>query len=247
MTSVAVTGLGANVLSLKLGGRDILWHKGKNESGEILKLVDDAGSPLPGGMPFMFPWTSRLEKGQFQKLNGTVVDLTGSTLARKWNRPDSEVVHALHGMTNKIKWEIERAEADAEHGAQVSLLLDTSLYPDLLNNFGHFKIRITHQLQGGKLTTNTEITSFDSVDRKVGFGLHPFYVLPGRDKNEWQVRNTGSLYWKTDADQVPLKESPATVEANSAQDIHTLTEINRGFETSYTGLTPDESGFVLAT
>jgi UDP-glucose 4-epimerase len=229
-----VTDFGANVISLVMGNKELLYHK---EGGK--KLVQDNGQPVSGGMPFMFPWTSRIEKGFLNLADGRRVDLKDFPYVRKVDGAGgpSDVKNVLHGMTDKMRWDIEdRSENSITlHKRLRDVAINIGEIKTLADVFGDIEVRLTHRLYEGAFESLVEVENL-SKDRtaRLSFGFHPSYKL-GEDLEGWQAQIPAAKYWEADKAQVPLRQEPLDV-GNTDYDFRTPRQLNRPFEIGLTAL-----------
>ncbi|MDD5194975.1 MAG: NAD-dependent epimerase/dehydratase family protein, partial [Candidatus Omnitrophica bacterium] len=229
----SVAELGANIVDLVLGGKRLIWHKGfDTAAGKVTRLTDEkTGLPLPGGIPFMFPWTSRVHNGK-AFFRGREIDLTDTNLELVRRTQDG---NPLHGMTDKVRWHF----MDRTRENYLSLSYSTEEHHEISSRFGILRPTLTFGIRRNRLFGHTEVVNQDNVPRMFSFGHHGFYFL--EDIESWFAQILADEYWQVHdaglnpgSSQVPRYQAPLAVEGLT--DIRKPVQLIRPFEVGLTKL-----------
>jgi galactose mutarotase-like enzyme len=171
-----------------------LRHRGEELLGERrgLEVYVEAGKTM--GIPLLHPWANRLG-GLRYSVDGIEVALDpGSPEIRleEHGLPIHGLVSALH------EWEVvESGEARLVAGRDVAGLAE---FP-----FDH-RVEVAAELAGARLTLTTTVTPSGDRAVPIAFGHHPYFVLPGVPRAEWEVTLPVDEHLLLDADQIPTGE-----------------------------------------
>ncbi|MDQ1741596.1 MAG: aldose 1-epimerase [Pseudonocardiales bacterium] len=209
-----------------------LSHRGEELLAQRKGLEEYARSGSTFGIPFLHPWANRLA-GFGYAVAGQEVELDR----------DSELLrieeHGLpiHGLApHALHWETE------EHGD--ALRAETELDRERLKDFP-YPHRLTAEitLADDALTIRTTLTATSAVSVPVAFGYHPYLVLPGSPRAEWDVELPVEHRLVLDEDLIPTgeEESPGfrrgALEDRSFDDAYVMPERPRPFTVSGGGRT----------
>ena len=184
-SSFCVSELGANVVDLCLGGERMIWHKGFDVySGRVTRLIDqNTGLLLPGGIPFMFPWTSRIHNST-AAFAGETIDLTDPNLKLVRRTPNAKTgPNVLHGMVDKIRWSFHDAGESVDGARYIALSCCTRDFSEIASRFGKLKVILTFFVKGNRFLVHTTVINEDDRPRIFSFGHHPWYLL--RNVRAW--------------------------------------------------------------
>jgi aldose 1-epimerase len=169
-----------------------LRHRGEELLGERrgLDVYVEAGKTM--GIPLLHPWANRL--GGFSY----AVDGVEVTIA-----PDSPEVrleeHGLpvHGLVSALhEWEVVQGGDGAPlvAGRDVTGLAE---FP-----FDH-RVEVAAELRSDRLTLTTTVTPLGDRPVPIAFGHHPYLVLPGVPRAQWEVVLPVDEHLLLDDNQIP--------------------------------------------
>jgi aldose 1-epimerase len=154
-----------------------LTHRGEELLAQRKGLEEYARSGSTFGIPFLHPWANRLA-GFDYAVAGQEVELD----------PESPLLrieeHGLpiHGLApHTLQWEVEEDHGDA---------LRATAEPDRerLEAFPYpHRLVVEVTLADDALTIQTTLTATAAVSVPVAFGYHPYLVVPGAPREEWEV------------------------------------------------------------
>jgi aldose 1-epimerase len=159
-----------------------LQHRGEELLGmrHGLQAYAEEGRTL--AIPLLYPWANRLSQRRFTVARREI-DLTVSGL-RLATDPSGLPIHGL--LAGACGWEVERHENKADGGALVALF-DFERHPELLAAFPFpHRLRYEATLSGGELTIAVTVLA-RGLAVPVSFGFHPYFRLPGVDREDWEV------------------------------------------------------------
>jgi aldose 1-epimerase len=209
-----------------------LTHRGDELLGQRKGLEEYARSGSTFGIPFLHPWANRL--GGFGYAVG------GQEVALDRDSPLLRVEeHGLpiHGLRpSGLAWEVvERAgglRATAEFDGE---RLEAFPFPHRL------ALEVT--LAGDGLTLETTLTPTSATPVPISFGYHPYLVVPGAPRAEWEVDLPVERHLLLDDNLVPTgaAETPAfrhgVLGDRSLDDGYELPERPRPFTVTAAGRT----------
>jgi aldose 1-epimerase len=197
-----------------------LTHRGEELLSQRKGLEEYARSGSTFGIPFLHPWANRLADFSYA-VAGQEVELDR----------DSELLrieeHGLpiHGLApHRLRWEVIEDHGDA-------LRAETELDRERLELFP-FPHRLTVEatLADDALTIQTTLTATSAVPVPVAFGYHPYLVLPGVPRAEWEVELPVESRLMLDENMIPTgEEEPpgfrrGALEDRSLDDAYTMPE-----------------------
>ena len=167
-----------------------LRHQGE----ELLALRNGLGAYAATGdtmgIPFLHPWANRLSCERY--VAGGREVLLPAALPRDGNGL------AIHGVLPS-KWRVLRAEAD-ELGATLRATLQFACCPAF--PFPHaVEQRVTLEPAGLRIETMLAATGHVAVP--VSFGFHPYFTLPGANREDWLVALPRRRHLLTDERKIP--------------------------------------------
>ena len=175
--------LGANLNSLRLRGREVLWSAKNPAQIEKQSLVAFSGSQL-------FPFVNRLKDGEYEHLG------------RRYRFPLNEpsLNNALHGAV--FDKEFALMEADEKGGfLKLAYLCDGS------NSSYPFKLSVENSfwLSENGLTISTVVENKDEQSAPFGHGWHPYFIAEkGLDEAVLQI--AADKYFEVDRQLIPTGE-----------------------------------------
>ncbi len=171
-----------------------LRHRGEELLGERrgLDVYVEAGKTM--GIPLLHPWANRLG-GFAYTAAGVEVELdrdSPEVRLEEHGLPIHGVVSAVH------EWEVvEAGDAALVAGRDVTGLAE---FP-----FDH-RVEVAAELSGARLTLTTTVTPLGDRAVPIAFGHHPYFVLPGVPRAEWQVALPVREHLLLDENQIPTGE-----------------------------------------
>jgi aldose 1-epimerase len=159
-----------------------LRHRGEELLGQRHGLAAYAAEGKTMGIPLLHPWANRLGERRFE-VAGRAVNLTvpGLRLA------DDGAGLPIHGLlAGAPGWEVDRHQADGDGGVLVASF-DFGAHRELLAAFPFpHRLRYEARLAGGELTIAVTVGA-RGVAVPVSFGFHPYFCLPGLEREAWEV------------------------------------------------------------
>jgi aldose 1-epimerase len=160
----------------------------RHDGQELLGAVELPGVPphrWTEGIALLHPWANRL--GEFGYAD---VKLGGDDLYIE------EHGLPLHGLRSAvIGWEVLDVRADFVAAGRE--LVGVDAFP-----FDH-RIELAAQLTGTTLTLTTTLTAIGKRPVPIAFGHHPYFVLPGVPRAEWEVALAVNEHVEVDARLIP--------------------------------------------
>jgi galactose mutarotase-like enzyme len=171
-----------------------LRHRGEELLGERrgLDVYVEAGKTM--GIPLLHPWANRL--------GGFEYSVAGVDVTLSRDSPEIRLEeHGLpvHGLVSALHdWEV----VDAGDGPLVAGRDVTGLgeFP-----FDH-RVEVMAELVGARLTLTTTVTPLGERPVPIAFGHHPYFVLPGVPRAEWEIELPVREHLLLDANQIPTGE-----------------------------------------
>ncbi|MDD4953791.1 MAG: 5-formyltetrahydrofolate cyclo-ligase, partial [Candidatus Omnitrophica bacterium] len=253
-TYFCVTKIGANIVELVIDGKRMVWHEGYSDTEHrVTRLTNENGTLKRGGIPFMFPWSSRIHNGiaEFtdESNNRHLIDVSDPalTLPRKDGLPPlvrKDGVNPLHGMADKVLWHLERAGNGWFGSKYVKLSYSTTEHEEISKPFGHLRVELIFKLSANRLDVSTKVTNQDKCTRIFSFGHHGWFLLSGlvEKLNGWFVQVPADKYWPVhqndaNAKQVPVYDDPQAVSKATETDFREPVSLDdRGIEVGLTDL-----------
>jgi aldose 1-epimerase len=153
-----------------------LAHRGEELLAQCNGLEEYARSGSTFGIPFLHPWSNRLA-GFGYAVAGQEVELgrdSGLLRIEEHGLP-------IHGLApHGLRWEVEE-RGDA-------LRAETEFDRERLAGFPFpHRIAVEAALADDALTIQTTLTATSAVSVPIAFGYHPYLVVPGAPRAEWEV------------------------------------------------------------
>lgn len=135
------------------------------------------------GIPLLYPWANRLE-GMRLDVGGREVVL--DRISPPLRLDDNGL--PMHGLLAGVAgWEIERHEPSGDD-AVLAARLDLAAHPDLAAAFPFpHELLVEASLVGPRLTITTSVLASRGSPVPIAFGYHPYLVLPGVPRDEWEI------------------------------------------------------------
>jgi aldose 1-epimerase len=174
-----------------------LTHRGEELLAQRKGLEEYARSGSTFGIPFLHPWANRLADFSYA-VAGHEVDLDrGSGLLRI-----EEHDLPIHGLApHALRWEVVEDHGDA-------LRAETELDRERLKAFPFpHRLAVEATLADDALTIQTTLTATSAVPVPIAFGYHPYLVLPGVPRPEWEVELPVDRRLVVDDNLIPTGET----------------------------------------
>jgi galactose mutarotase-like enzyme len=168
-----------------------LRHRGEELLGERrgLEVYVEAGKTM--GIPLLHPWANRLG-GFSYSIDGVNVQIARDSpqiRLEEHGLPVHGLVGALH------EWEVvESGEARLVAGRDVAGLAE---FP-----FDH-RVEVAAELAETRLTLTTTVTPAGERAVPIAFGHHPYFVLPGVPRAEWEITLPVDEHLLLDDNKIP--------------------------------------------
>ena len=175
LESAWAVGVGMIGCSLRHRGEELLGQRGG------LARYAETGSSM--GIPLLHPWANRLSGPAYRAARAEVaLDWEASPL-----RPDANGL-PIHGLLSACRhWELVEAGADGD-AARLVARLDFGAHPELMAGFPYpHELRQEVVLDDHGLSVTLALRPTADRDVPVSFGYHPYLVLPGIARREWEV------------------------------------------------------------
>ena len=172
-----------------------LTHRGEELLAQRNGLEEYARSGSTFGIPFLHPWANRLA-GFGYAVAGQEVELDRDAPLLRIEE------HGLpiHGLApHRLSWEVE------ERGDALSA--ETELDRERLKLFPYpHRLGVEITLADDALTIRTTLTATAAVPVPVAFGYHPYLMVPGAPRPEWEVELPVESRLVPDENQIPTGE-----------------------------------------
>ena len=131
------------------------------------------------GIPILYPWANRLSANTYE-VDGTAVTLTSGSRRVHTDEHGSPI----HGLLAAYPgWQV-RARTENSLTATVDFGAD----PELVTAFPFPHLLTQHvTLEAGALTIETTVEPTSSAAVPLCFGYHPYFVIPGVPRAQWQL------------------------------------------------------------
>jgi aldose 1-epimerase len=171
-----------------------LRHRGEELLGERrgLDVYVEAGKTM--GIPLLHPWANRLG-GFSYSVDGVEVSLDADSpeiRLEEHGLPVHGLVSALHD------WQVvESGDTRLVAGRELRGLAE---FP-----FDH-RVEVAAELADHRLTLTTTVTPTGSRAVPIAFGHHPYFVLPGVPRAEWEIELPVDEHLLLDENLIPTGE-----------------------------------------
>jgi galactose mutarotase-like enzyme len=179
-----------------------LRHRGEQLLGmrHGLAAYVEQGKTL--GIPLLYPWANRLSERRFA-VAGREIDLTVPGLHLSTD-PSGLPIHGL--LAGSPGWKVERHESEGDGGV-LTAGFDLEAHPELLAAFPFpHRLRYEARLAGGELTIAVTVLARGRAV-PVSFGFHPYFCLPGVEREAWEVEIPVAEQLLLDRSMLPIGAS----------------------------------------
>jgi galactose mutarotase-like enzyme len=149
------------------------------------------------GIPLLYPWANRLARRRY-RVGARTVDLRDIDLHTDGNGLP------IHGtMIARPEWDVTALGA-GERTARVAARFDFGAHDDLLASFPfphELSVAVTLSASGLRVATAVRPTGRTPVP--VAFGWHPYFQLPERPRDDWEVALPARAHARLDRRGVP--------------------------------------------
>lgn len=178
-----------------------LTHRGAEILGLRAGLAAYVSEAKTFGIPLLAPWANRLA-GDDYMVGDQSVSVTGVPGVHRDG--NGLPIHGLLGAA--VGWSVDSLDADDAAARLVaSLQFDQSRLEFPAFPFSH-ELQVVVELAGDTVTVTTAVTPTGEVAVPVAFGWHPYFTLPGVDRQQWQVDFPFTTHVELDARNLPTGE-----------------------------------------
>lgn len=172
-----------------------LTHRGEELLAQRKGLEEYVRSGSTFGIPFLHPWANRLADFGYS-VAGHEVELDRDSDLLRVEEHDLPI----HGLApHRLSWEVE------ERGDALSA--ETEVDRERLEGFPYpHRLNVEATLADDALTIRTTLTATAAVAVPVAFGYHPYLVIPGAPRAEWEVELPVENRLVLDDDLIPTGE-----------------------------------------
>jgi aldose 1-epimerase len=207
-------GAGANLFSFAVNGSEFLA-----QPSVLAELVES-----PAGTPILFPTPNRVRGGRM------------AFEGRRFFFPPNLDGHFIHGLARHCVFQVGQTKVSRE-GASVELFLDWNRTQRLFSQFPiEHRLAVTYSLRRDGIRIAFAVTNRDQSRLPFGFGLHPWFQVPGRRDDvrvELPVRSSMQA-----EDLLPTGDSLSVV--GTGRDLRRPTSLAQlNLDDVYLGLTPE--------
>jgi galactose mutarotase-like enzyme len=210
-----------------------LTHRGEELLAQRNGLEEYARSGSTFGIPFLHPWANRLAGFEYA-VAGQEVELdrdSGLLRIEEHGLP-------IHGLApHRLRWEVVEERGDA-------LRAETELDRERLEYFPFpHRLAVEATLADDALTIVTTLSATSAVPVPIAFGYHPYLVVPGAPRAEWEVELPVERRLVLDENLIPTgEEEPPSfrrgaLDDRSLDDGYVMPERPRPFTVSGGGRT----------
>lgn len=186
---------GNNAFSLTSASDEFLWRPD-------LPLHELVERRLLFGTPFLSPWANRLDESAYW-VDGTQYHLNlglGNIRFDHSHQP-------IHGLLLFERWHLQQLHAD-DTGAVVISTFDFAAHPKLMAQFPFaHRLEMRHSLRNGRLHIATRAVNECMEPLPVSFGFHPYFRLPGGDRNDWKLEICAQKHYELNDRHIPTGET----------------------------------------
>ena len=148
---------GANLFSFRVGDQELL-----EQPGSLADLTEQ-----PSGTPILFPTPNRVRNAKMQ--------FEGHT----FSFPANSQANFIHGLVRKRPWQAGAIHSDSgAASAELHLVWDDK-QPDFAQFPIKHRLSVTFTLRKSGLRIAYRVDNLDSGRLAFGFGLHPYFRVPG--------------------------------------------------------------------
>jgi aldose 1-epimerase len=179
-----------------------LLHDGEELLGQRGGLATYIADRSTMGIPLLHPWANRVARRHFW-VAGREVDL--------WAHPGLYTLGPkglpIHGLLAAAAgWSVDRHE-DTPEGPRLAANFDFAAREDLMSVFPFpHRLRIEAGITDHTLTIATTVHATGEVPVPIAFGYHPYFRLPGVERNAWEVEIPVTERVVLDSEELPTGE-----------------------------------------
>jgi aldose 1-epimerase len=166
-------------------------------AGEVRKVVEsfpdfaeNPRSPARNGVPVLFPYPNRINRGTFT--------FRGKT----YRLPVNSGTHSIHGFALSAPWDVVEQTSAGGEAAITGRYQISKNTPEMREHWPTDAVlQIRYALSGRRLTMTVSVTNPTADDLPYGFGIHPYYRLPFKpdgDPERTRVVVPASEFWVLD-------------------------------------------------
>jgi galactose mutarotase-like enzyme len=149
------------------------------------------------GIPLLYPWANRLARRRYE-VGSVNVDLRRLDLHTDGNGLP------IHGtMLARPEWEVTQLGANRT-SARVTARFDFGAHDDLLASFPFpHELTVAVRLSASRLRVETAVRPTGRTPVPVAFGWHPYFQLPDRPRDEWDLQLPARAHARLDKRGIP--------------------------------------------
>lgn len=152
------------------------------------------------GIPLLAPWGNRLGSDIYRAAG---VDATVTAVAGVHRDGNGLAIHGL--MAGTRTWDVVTSADDDEAVLRATLHFDNTLDCYDAFPFPH-DLTVTAVLREAVLTIGTSVTPTTSQAVPIAFGWHPYFVVPGLPREQWELALPFTDRLVLDAKNLPTGE-----------------------------------------
>lgn len=219
-----VPSIGNIAYDFTVDGHPVLWTPYRSPAELKQK-------PVMGGIPLLAPWANRLSGNNYW-INGREYAINPEID----NIRRDAFGHPIHGLVLFAPWTVVELTA-TESEARVTSRLDLSERSDWLAQFPFpHALTLTHSLCERRLTVRLQVTNHCELALPLSMGFHPYFHVPGGDRDHCQVNLPVRSRLKLDSEMLPTGEMGAW-DADSTFEL-----AGRSFDDGFTDLVRTAAG-----
>lgn len=178
-----------------------LMHRGE----ELLGLRGGLGAYLSDaktfGIPLLAPWANRLGGDEYVA-GGQAVNVAGVPGVHRDG--NGLPIHGL--LAAAAGWSVDSLDVDHSGARLVASLRFDAARPEFpAFPFAH-ELQVVVELAADTVAITTAVTPTSDVAVPVAFGWHPYFTLPGVDREQWHVEFPFTSHVQLDARNLPTGE-----------------------------------------
>ncbi len=169
-----VPSVGNTAYEMLVHGKNILYFP-------FADVAEYQQKPALAGIPFLAPWGNRLDQQAFFA--------NGKKYPFDMTLGNVHGTNPIHGMLSSSPyWRVTEVKADAK-SARVTSKLEFWKHPELMRQwpFAH-DYDMTYTLADGELQVTLAVTNYSTEPMPLVVGFHPYFRIPGVQRNDWVGR-----------------------------------------------------------
>lgn len=160
-----------------------LVHRGDELLGQRGGLATYVAKRSTMGIPLLHPWANRLGERRFE-VAGREVDVDAAD-PPPGTDPNGLPIHGL--LAAAAGWGVSDRDS-TDDGGTLAARFDFAMSPGLMRAFPfRHELGIEVTLAGPTLTIATTVDATGDAPVPVAFGYHPYFRLPGLDRDGWEI------------------------------------------------------------